>query len=47
MNKAVSLGFWSLELSKISMYQFFYDSVKPTYREKTKLCFMDTESLYT
>ena len=33
-----------LELSKILMYEFWYDSVKPKYDEKPKLCYMDTDS---
>ena len=32
-----------LELSKILMYEFWYDYVKPKYGEKVKLCFMDTD----
>ena len=27
------------------MYEFWYDYVKSRYGEKTKLCYMDTESL--
>ena len=38
MNKPVCLGFSILELSKILMYQFWYDYVKPKYGEKPKLC---------
>ena len=34
-----------LELSKVLMYEFWYDYVKPKYRENEKLCYMDTESL--
>ena len=44
MNKAIYLGLSILELSKIVMYEFWYDYVKPKYRQKTKLCFMDTDS---
>ena len=36
-----------LELSKILMYEFWYDYGKPKYGEKAKLCYMDTVSLYT
>ena len=44
MNKAVYLGLSVLELSKILMYEFWYDYVKPKYDEKTKLCYMDTDN---
>ena len=43
MNKPVCLGLSILELSKILMYEFWYDYVKPKY-EKEKLCYMDTVS---
>ena len=44
MNKAVHLGLSILELSKILMYDFWYDYVKSIYGEKVKLCCMDTDS---
>ena len=44
MNKHVYLGFSILELSKILMYKFWYDYVKPKYGKKAKLCYMDTDS---
>ena len=44
MNKSVCLGLSILELSKISMYNFRYNYVKPKYGEKEKLCYMDTYS---
>ena len=44
MNKPVYLGLSVLELSKILMYELWYDYVKPKYDEKTKLCYMDTDS---
>ena len=47
INKPIYLGLSILELSKILMYEFWYDYVKPKYGEKTKLCNMDTVSLYT
>ena len=43
MNKPVHLGLSVLELSKIVMYEFCYDYVKPKYGEKLKLCYMDTD----
>ena len=45
MNESVCLGLSILELSKILMYEFWYDYVKPKYGEKVKLCYMDTDSL--
>ena len=44
MNKPVCLGLSILELSKILMYEFWYDYVKPECDEKAKLCYMDTDS---
>ena len=46
MNKPVLLGLSILELSKISMYEFWYDYVKPEYGKKAKLCFMDTDIVF-
>ena len=46
MNKPVRLGLSILELSKISMYEFWYDYVKPKYGEKAKLCFMDKDIVF-
>ena len=47
MNKPMYLGLSILELSKILMYEFWYDYVKPKYGEKAKLYYIDTFSLYT
>ena len=44
MNKPIYLGLLILELSKIVMYEFWYDYVKPRYGEKAKLCYIDTDS---
>ena len=44
MNKPFHLGLSIQELSKILMYEFWYDYVKPRYGEKVKLCYMDTDS---
>ena len=27
------------------MYEFWYDNVKPNYKDKAKLCYMDTDSI--
>ena len=34
-----------LEMTKIVMYEFWYDYVKPKYGEKAKLCYADTNIL--
>ena len=44
MNNSVCLGLSIRELSKILMYEFWYDYVKQKYGEKVKLCYMDTDS---
>ena len=44
MNKLVCLGLSILELSKMLMYKFLYDYVKPKYGEKEKLCYVDSDS---
>ena len=45
MNKPVYLGQAILDVSKIVMYEFHYDYMKPKYGENLKLCYMDTDSL--
>ena len=44
MNRAVYLGLSIEKLSKIVMYELWYNYVKPKYEEKTKLSYMDTDS---
>ena len=44
MNKPIYLGLSILEISKISMYEFWYDYMKPKYNDNFKLCYMDTDS---
>ena len=44
MNKPISLGLSILEISKIVMYEFWYDYIKPKYNNNVKLCYMDTDS---
>ena len=44
MNKPIYLGLSILEISKILMYEFWYDYVKPKYNDNVKLCYMDTDS---
>ena len=45
MNKPVYLGQAILDLSKIIMYEFHYDYMKPKYGSNLTLCYMDTDSL--
>ena len=44
MNKPIYLGLSILEISKILMYEFWYDYVKPQYNDNVRLCYMDTDS---
>ena len=44
MNKPIYLGLSILEISKILMYEFWYDYMKPKYVDNVKLCYMDTDS---
>ena len=44
MNKPIYLGLSILEISKILMYEFWYDYMKPKYGDNVKLCYMDTDS---
>ena len=44
MNKSICLGISIVDLSKILIYDIWYDYVKPKCDEKAKLCFMDTDS---
>ena len=43
MNKPIYLGLSILEISKILMYEFWYDYMKPKYGDNAKLCYMDTD----
>ena len=44
MNKPIYLGLSILEISKMLMYEFWYDYMKPKYNDNVKLCYMDTDS---
>ena len=45
-NKPIYVGFSVLEISKLHMYDFFYDFIKVYFpNEMSKLCYMDTDSL--
>ena len=44
MNKPIYLGLSILDISKILMYQFWYDYMKQKYNDNVKLCYMDKDS---
>ena len=44
MNKPIYLRLSILETSKILIYEFWYDYMKPKYGNDLKLCYMDTDS---
>ena len=44
MNKPIYLGLSILEISKILMYEFWYDYMKPKYNDNVRLCYIDTDS---
>ena len=46
INKPVYLGLSILDLSKILMYQFRYDHLKPKYGENVNLCYMNRDSIF-
>ena len=45
MNKPIYVGMAILDISKTIMYEFWYGYLKPKYRDRIKLCYMDTDSL--
>ena len=47
MNKPIYSELAILSLSKIRMYEYWYDDIKPKYGDKVKLCYMDTDSFKT
>ena len=44
MIKPLYLGMSILDISKTLMYEFWYDSIKPNYGDRAKLCYTDTGS---
>ena len=44
MNKPIYLGLSILDISKILMYEFWYDYMKQKYNDNVKLCYMDVDS---
>ena len=44
MNKPTYLRLSILEISKILIYEFWHDYMKPKYNDNVRLCYMDTDS---
>ena len=44
MNKTIYLGMSILDITKIIMYEFWHDYIKPKYQDRVKLCYMDTDN---
>ena len=44
MNKPIYLGLSILEISKLLMYELWYDYMKAKYGDNVKLCYMDTDN---
>ena len=44
LNKPIYIGVSILELSKLHMYQYYYDVMKKKYDDKIKLIYTDTDS---
>ena len=44
MSKPIYLGLSILEISKMLMYEFWYDYMKPKYNDNVRLCYMDMDS---
>ena len=44
MNKPIYLAMSILDISKTLMYEFWYCYIKPKYKDRAKLCYMDTDS---
>ena len=47
MNRPIYLCQAILDITKILIYEFWYDYIKLKYEDKARLCYMDTDSLIT
>lgn len=45
LEKPVQLGFTILEISKIKLYDFFYNFIKKKYAENVTACYFDTDAM--
>ena len=44
MTKSLYLGMSILDITKILVYEFWYDYMKPKYGDRAKLCYTDSDS---
>ena len=44
MNRPTYLGLVILSLSKVLMYEYWYDEMKPKYGDRIRFCYMDMDS---
>ena len=44
MTKTIYISMSTLDISKILMYELWYDYIKPKYGDRAKVCYTDTDS---
>ena len=44
MNQPLYFGQAILDISKTLMFESWYEYIKPKYKDKARLCYMDTDS---
>jgi len=44
LSKPIAVGCAILEFAKLIMYEFYYDCLLPTFGDRLRFCFTDTDS---
>ena len=44
ITKTIFIGMSTLDISKILMYELWYDYIEPKYGDRAKVCYTDTDS---